>query len=107
MSRRGLLVALLCGVLGLGLGSIVAYAAQPHTSYSDDTHPMSAVSPSVPIDEPSHQRYHRDIASPPLEPGLRLSAVPTTTNQQATWTYPVPEEWQPYSICSTAGSCSP
>jgi hypothetical protein len=107
MSRRGLVIALLCGVLGVGLGAIVAYAAQPRTSYSDDTHPMSGVSPSVPIDEPTHKPYRKDIPYPTLEPGVRLSAVHTITNQQATWTYHVPEEWQPYWVCSTPGSCPP
>src|SRR5262245_24557812 len=52
MSRRGLLVALLCGVLGIGLGMIAAYAAQPTSSTDGTANPISAVNPSVPVDEP-------------------------------------------------------
>ena len=53
MSMRGLVVALLCGLLGLGLGVVVAYAAQPPESQSDDAHPMSG-SPSVPTNIPTN-----------------------------------------------------
>jgi hypothetical protein len=107
MGRRGLLVALLCGVLGVGLGAIVAFAAQPRTSYTDDTHPISAVSPSVPIDEPTHKPYRKDIDYATLEPGLRLNTVHTIANELASWTYHVPEDWQPYWVCSSPSSCPP
>jgi len=107
MSRRVLLVALLCGVLGVGLGMIVAYAGQPHTAYSDDTHPMSAVSPSVPIDEPTHRPYHQDIDYQTLEPGLALPVTHTISNTLARWSYHVPQGWQPYWVCSSSGSCPP
>jgi hypothetical protein len=107
MSRRGLVVALLCGVLGVGLGVIVAYAAQPHTAYSADTHPMSAVSPSVPIDEPTHKPYRHDIDYATLEPGLFLQGQHTISNELAQWAYHVPLDWQPYWVCSTPSSCPP
>jgi hypothetical protein len=107
MSRRGLVVALLCGVLGVGLGVIVAYAAQPHTAYSDDTHPMSAVSPSVPIDEPTHKPYRPDIDYPTLEPGLSVPTVHTISNDLASWTYHVPQEWQAYAVCGPGDNCRP
>jgi len=109
MSRRVLVVALLCGVLGVGLGVIVAYAGQPHTSYSDDTHPMSAVSPSVPIDEPPHVRPPaHDIDYPPLDPNLFLPPPDRTIgNDLATWTYHVPQGWQAYAVCGTVGECQP
>jgi hypothetical protein len=106
MSRRGLLVALLCGVLGLGVGAVVAYAAQPGTTYVDQATPLPAVSPSVPIDEPSRpQPYRRDIDYPRLEPGLALPIVHTIGNDLAQWTYHVPLGWHPYWVCST--SCPP
>src|SRR5262245_22355676 len=108
MSRRGRMIALLCGVLGLGLGAIVAYAAQPHTAFSDDAHPMSAVSPSLPIDEPHHKRYHRDIDYPTLESDdLAVSAVHTISNDLASWTYHVPQGWQAYAVCGPGDDCRP
>jgi uncharacterized membrane protein len=107
MSVRGLVVALLCGVLGLGLGAVVAYAARPGTSVSGDAHPMSAVSPSVPIDAPSHSPYAHDIDWPALRPGLPMSSVHTITNDLARWTYHVPQGWQAYWVCSIPSSCPP
>ena len=107
MSRRGLLVALLCGVLGVGLGMIVAYAGQPRTSYSDDTHPMSAVSPSVPIDALHHRRYAADIGYPTLETDLAVSQVHTVSNDLASWTYHVPQGWQAYAVCGPGDNCPP
>jgi len=100
-------IALLCGVLGVGLGAIVAYAAQPRTSYSDDAHPMSALSPSVPIDEPTHKPYRKDIPYQTLRPGLILNGQHTITNELAQWSYHVPPSWQPYWVCSSVGNCPP
>ena len=97
MSSRGLLVALLCGVLGIGLGVIAAYAAQPSTSSGGVVNPMSAVSPSVPIDvTPSESPYAPDIKFPRLRPGLPLQGVHTISNDLATWSYHVPLGWRPY-----------
>jgi hypothetical protein len=108
MSRRGLLAALLCGVLGLGLGMIAAYAAQPTLSSGGTANPMSAVSPSVPIDAPpTPSPYAKDLKYPPLKPGFALPVVHTVTNPLARWTYHVPLGWQAYWVCSTPSSCPP
>src|SRR3954447_26828262 len=101
MSTRGLVVALLCGVLGLGLGMIAAYAAQPAQYAGGTATPMSAVSPSVPIDiSPSPSPYAPDIGYPRLPRGLAVSTVHTMTNELARWTYHVPLGWQAYWVCS-------
>src|SRR4051794_14973867 len=106
MSRRGLVVALLCGVLGLGLGMIAAYAAQPASSTGGTANPISAVNPSVPIDvKPSELPYADDIKYPSLRPGPPLDATHTISNDLAQWSYHVPLGWQPYWVCSTLGSC--
>jgi hypothetical protein len=109
MSRRGLLVALLCGVLGLGLGMIAAYAAQPATSTGGVANPMSAVSPSVPINEPPPPpKTVKDIEYPSLDPGLALPLPDRTIgNDLATWTYHVPQGWVPYAVCTILGECPP
>src|SRR4051794_41501542 len=108
MSRRGLVVALLCGVLGLGLGMIAAYAAQPSSSTGGTANPISAVSPSVPIDvAPSERPYAKDIKFPPLRPGLPLQGVQTISNDLAEWSYHFPLGWQAYWVCSSLGSCPP
>ena len=105
MSRRGLAAALLCGLLGLGLGAVVAYAAQPGTTKGGTPQPMAAVSPSLPVDEQPHRHYRRDITYPPLERDLPLSAQHTITNDLAQWTYHVPDGWQAYWVCSV--TCPP
>jgi hypothetical protein len=109
MSRRGLLVALLCGVLGLGLGMIAAYAATPSLSTDGTVNPISAVSPSVPIDEPPKPpKTVKDIGYPPLSPDLALPLPERTIgNDLATWTYHVPQGWLPYAVCSSLGECPP
>jgi hypothetical protein len=108
MSRRGLLAALLCGLLGLGLGLIAAYAAQPASSTGSTANPISAVSPSVPIDAPpSPSPYAKDIKFPALRPGLFLQGVHTISNHLAVWSYHVPLDWQAYWVCSSPGSCPP
>jgi hypothetical protein len=108
MSWRGLVVALLCGVLGLGLGIIAAYAAQPSADNAGAVNPISAVSPSVPIQPPpSASPYAKDIRFPRLRPGLPLQGVHTISNDLATWSYHVPLGWQAYWVCSSPGSCPP
>ncbi len=100
MSRRGLVAALLCGVLGLGVGVVVAYAVQPATTNGGTPQPMAAVSPSLPVDVPSPKHYRRDIDYPPLEPGLPLNQRHEISNDLARWTYHVPEGWQAFWVCS-------
>ena len=109
MSRRGLLVALLCGVLGLGLGMIAAYAAQPSSSTGGSAIPISGVSPSVPIDEPPKPpKTAKDITYPPLSPDLNLPLPDRTIgNDLATWTYHVPQGWVPYAVCTVLAECPP
>jgi hypothetical protein len=109
MSMRGLVVALLCGVLGLGLGAVVAYAAHPKSVTGGDAHPVSAVSPSVPIDEPPKPpKTSPDITYTPLSPDLSLPLPDRTIgNDLATWTYHVPAGWEPYAVCLPATECPP
>lgn len=107
MSRRGLVAALLCGVLGLGLGLIAAYAAQPASSTNGSANPISAISPSVPIDEPPPPpKTEPDIKFPSLSVGLPLQQVHTIGNDLATWTYHVPQGWQAFAVCAP-GECAP
>jgi hypothetical protein len=109
MSRRGLVVALLCGVLGLGLGMIAAYAAQPTASNAGTANPISAVSPSVPIDpSPSVKPPRPDIDFPTLSPDLPLPPPEHKIgNELATWAYHAPQGWQAYAVCSVLGECAP
>jgi hypothetical protein len=107
MSRRGLLVALACGVLGLGLGMIAAYAAEPSLSTDSSANPISGVSPSVPIDVKTVKPPAPDIDYPPLSPDLALPPPEHTIgNELATWTYHAPEGWQAYAVCGP-GECQP
>jgi hypothetical protein len=106
MSRRGLLVALLCGLLGLGLGMIAAYAATPATTTGGVANPISAVSPSLPVDpSPSEAPYAEDISYPRLRAGIQLQAVHTISNDLAEWTYHVPLGWRAYWVCSSRDRC--
>jgi hypothetical protein len=107
MSVRGLVVALLCGLLGLAGGAAVAYAVQPRTSYSDTANPVPAVSPSLPIDVHHVRPYEEDIDYPPLEPGFTLPVVHTFTNDLAQWTFHIPEGWQAYAVCGQPEPCAP
>ena len=70
MSMRGLVVALLCGLLGLGLecrGGVRRPARVSRLRRSP--YPVSAVSPSVPIDvPPSSEPPAPDIKYPALSP---------------------------------------
>jgi hypothetical protein len=102
MSMRGLAVALLCGVLGLGIGGVVAYAVQPHTSYLADARPVTAVSPSLPIDKPTNRPYAPDIDYPTLSTYLPLLDQYTIGNDLARWSYHVPTGWAGYSLCTPA-----
>lgn len=97
------MAALLSGVIGLGLGMIAAYAAQPASSTGGSANPISADSPSVPMNiSPSPSPYADDIKFPALRPGLPLNAVHTMSNDLARWTYHVPFGWQAYWVCSSA-----
>jgi|SRR6478609_2590418 hypothetical protein len=107
MSVRGLVVALLCGLLGLAGGAVVAYAVQPRASYSDTASPVPAVSPSLPIDVKIVKHYAKDIPYPPLEPGFTLPVVHTFTNDLAQWTFHIPEGWQAYAVCGQPEPCAP
>lgn len=77
MSMRGLVVALLCGVLGLGIGVVVAQAAQPGSHEGGDARPVAAVSPSVPSDVPTVPPPSPDIGWPSSAPTCRWCR-PTT-----------------------------
>ena len=96
MSMRGLVVALLCGVLGLGIGAAVAYAAPPRPSYGGSAEPIPAVSPSVPLARTSPSPYAHDSRFTTLTPDLTLPIVHTMHNHLATWTYHVPQGWRAY-----------
>ncbi|MGA8246964.1 MAG: hypothetical protein WB797_08670 [Nocardioides sp.] len=108
MSVRGLVVALLCGLVGLGGGALVSYAVQPHpTTSAASALPVPAYSPSVPIDVPTESPYAKDIRYPALSPNLRLPVVHTISNHLASWTYHVPEGWQAYAVCAPTDHCKP
>jgi hypothetical protein len=107
MSVRGLVVALLCGLLGLAGGAAVAYAVQPRTSYSDTASPVPAVSPSLPVDVHSAPPYAHDLDYPALAPGFALPVVHTFTNDLAQWTFHVPQGWQAYAVCGQPEPCPP
>lgn len=96
MSRRGLLVALLCGLVGLGGGMLLAWLVQPRPAAGGLAAPVPAVSPSVPVDLPTGSPYAHDIGYPPLSPDLPLQAVHTMRNRLALWTYHVPQDWTAY-----------
>ena len=107
MSMRGLVVALLCGVLGLGIGVGVAYIAQPDISSAHSADPVTGVSPSVPIDPTTSPSYAQDIPYRVLSPDLPLPPPDHTIgNELATWTYHVPAGWQAYAVCPP-GACPP
>jgi hypothetical protein len=107
MSWRGLVVALLCGLLGLGGGAVVAYAVQPRVADGGSPHPLAAVSPSVPIDVTPTQSYAPDITYPALSPDLVLNVVHHIHNDLATWTYHVPQGWAAYGVCTAPPGAPP
>ena len=101
MSVRGLVVALLCGLLGLAGGAAVAYAVQPRpTTLAASVSPVPAASPSVPIDVTPTKTYAPDITYPALQPGLALPVVHSIANDIASWTYHVPFGWTAYAVCT-------
>jgi hypothetical protein len=100
MSWRGLVVALLCGLVGLGGGALVAYAVQPRVRDEGSPHPLAAVSPSVPVDVTPSQSFAPDITYPSLSPDLSLNVVHHMHNDLATWTYHVPQGWTAYGVCT-------
>jgi hypothetical protein len=108
MRLRGLVVALLCGLVGLGGGALVSYAVEPHptTSHASVT-PVPAFSPSVPIDVPTVIPYAKDITYRPLSPDLDLPVVHSMSNDLAAWTYHVPDGWQAYAVCAPTDNCKP
>lgn len=93
MSLRGLVVALLCGLLGLGGGALVAYLVRQQPTIGGLADPVPAVSPSIPVDLPTESPYARDISYPTLSPDLPLQGVHTMHNHLADWTYHVPQDW--------------
>jgi hypothetical protein len=101
MSMRGLVVALLCGLLGLGGGALVAYVVQPHTHDAGSPRPVAAVSPSVPIDPTSSRTFATDIPFPTLSTDLALPRPGHRIhNDLATWSYHVPQGWTAYGVCT-------
>ncbi|MGI8522725.1 MAG: hypothetical protein ACR2K3_05360 [Nocardioides sp.] len=105
MSRRGLVVALLCGLLGLVAGAVVAYVERPSAVDAGAATPVAAESPSVPIDVPTVQPYARDLDYDPLLPGLSLPVTHRVRNKLATWQYHVPQGWTAYSACIPGVPC--
>jgi hypothetical protein len=101
------LVALVCGLLGIAGGVVVAYVVQPRPTYGDLASPVPAVSPSVPIDQHTQRPYAKDIDFPTLSANLALPVVHTISNDLASWTYHVPQGWQAYAVCSTGDNCKP
>ncbi len=101
MGVRGLVVALLCGLLGVGGGIAIAYALSPHsTQLNSAASPVPAASPSVPIDVPTTRSVAPDIDYPALQPGLALPSVHRIGNDIASWTYHVPFGWTAYAVCA-------
>jgi hypothetical protein len=101
MSVRGLVVALLCGLLGLAGGAAVAYLVQPDPAYvRAASSPIPAQSPSVPGESTSPSRAP-DIDYPRLEPGLTLPTEHWIGNDIASWLYHVPFGWTAVTVCST------
>jgi hypothetical protein len=100
MSWRGLVVALLCGLVGLGGGALVAYAVQPRATDLGSPTPLAGVSPSLPIDVTPSPSYASDIVYPTLSPDLFLNVVHRIHNDLASWTYHVPQGWTAYTVCS-------
>jgi hypothetical protein len=106
MSVRGLVVALLCGLLGIGAGVAVAYAVSPRATHlRSAASPVPASSPSVPIDVTPSPSVAPDIDYPALLPGLALPVVHSIRNDLASWTYHVPFGWTAYAVC-TAPPCA-
>ena len=91
MSRRGLVAALLCGLIGLGLGAVVAYAAQPATTDGGTPQPMAAVSPEPPDRRPDSGALpprHPLPAAPARARRCRSSTRSPTTSPSGPTTCP-------------------
>jgi hypothetical protein len=101
MSRRGLVAALLCGVIGVAGGVLVAWLVQPRPAAGGLADPVPGVSPSVPEHQSSRSPYAPDDHYPPLSPDLPLQAVHTMRNRLAIWTYHVPQDWTAYETFGT------
>lgn len=99
------MVALLCGLLGLGAGALVAFAGPPAVVDAGAAVPVAAVSPSVPVDVQTVQPYARDIDYEPLRPGLALPIIHRMKNKLATWDYHAPKGWTAYSVCVPGAPC--
>lgn len=103
MSIRGLMVALLCGLVGLGGGALAAYVLEPRAAIGGTTRPLAASSPSLPIDPPVTVSHAPDIDYPTLSPDLALPPpVHRMSNDLATWKYHVPLGWAAYAVCTVA-----
>jgi hypothetical protein len=102
VSIRGLLVALLCGLIGLGGGAVVAYAVQPKAADAGQATPLPAYSPSLPVDPPVTPSYAPDIDYPTLSSDLSMPTKHQIHNDLATWQYHVPFGWTAYGVCQTA-----
>ncbi len=103
MSMRGLVVALLCGLIGLGGGVLVAYAVEPRPAHGTLASPVPGVSPSVPGHVSTASPYATDITYPTLSPELALPPPDHTIhNHLATWTYHAPQGWQAYNALTNA-----
>src|SRR5262245_21225347 len=101
MSRRGLVAALLCGLIGLAGGVLVAWLAQPGSAEGGLATPVPAVSPSLPVDEPTVKPYAHDIDYPRLTTDVSVPAKHVMHNGLAIWHYHVPQGWQAYYVCSS------
>ncbi len=110
MTVRGLVVALLCGLVGLGGGALVSYAVQPHPSTSQAlVTPMPGLltqcADRPPDDAESlRRRHHTTLRS---RPTCTCPCSHTISNRLATWTYHVPEGWQAYAVCTPTDHCKP
>jgi hypothetical protein len=101
MSLRGLVVALLCGLLGLGGGALVAHLVEPGSHDAGAPQPVAAVSPSVPVDVTPSRHYAPDISYPTLSADLALPRPARHIhNDLASWSYHVPQGWTAYGVCT-------
>jgi len=99
--------ALLCGLLGVAGGLVVAWLVQPRPAHGGLADPVPALSPSVPIDVPTVKPPAADISYPRLSPDLALPTQHTIHNALASWTYHVPQGWTAYAVCTATDHCRP
>jgi hypothetical protein len=100
MSRRGLVAALLCGLIGLAGGVVFAWSVQPGAAEGGLATPVPAVSPSIPVDEVTVKPYAGDINYPRLTTDVSVPAKHVMHNDLAVWHYHAPLGWQAYYVCS-------